>query len=102
MSFISFGEFASRYNDGTIHEDAAWRAYKIEDMVTLVKTIRALKRLGIRTPGLMGVQEAKMLYHLNTDIETEALLGMWQVLFEINNGYNRAKLRNHMREAING
>jgi hypothetical protein len=102
MSFLSFNEFVEKYNDGTIHEDAAWRAYDIEGMVTLTKTIRALKRIGIRAPGLMGVQEAKALFYLHTDIETEKLLGMWQVLFEINNGYNRAKLRNHIRETAGG
>lgn len=45
LEIMYFKEFIQRYNDGSIVEDASWRAYDIAGMATHGQSLKAAKEL---------------------------------------------------------
>lgn len=73
----SFKDFIAKYNNGSILEDAAWRAYDIEKMMTRRRAIEALKILGYRELNLFGFDRCAQDYGLRSIAQAQQLLGLW-------------------------
>ena len=74
---LSFKEFLPKYFDGSIQDDAAWRAYDIERIATKRKAMEALKILGYRELNYFGLDQCTRDYNLNTLAKTSHLLSLW-------------------------
>lgn len=76
----TFKEFITAYDDGSIIEDAAWRAYDIETMSTCNHAFAALPLVNYpsrRHDNQYAAVAAK--YDLLTAARAEHLLGLWFV-----------------------
>lgn len=97
---LSFREFVPKFNDGTIVEDAAWRAYDIEKMATQRKALDALKTLGYRELNLFGLDKCSRDYGLKGVNHARQLLSLWWTWARIALGEVRSGLIK--RENTNG
>lgn len=87
----SFPTFVRRYTDGTIAEDAAWRAYDIESTVTNAKARSALKSLNYRGSYYLALSKFEADYQLPN---ARHLLSLWYTWHRLANGTTaRCKLR---------
>jgi hypothetical protein len=90
---LPFGEFVQAYNDGSITDDAAWRAYDIESMATEQKSRDALKQLGfLRIDFSIALEQVRRDYSISTRLRTAMLLKFWRTWAQIANGERRGKL----------
>lgn len=83
----TFADFLQRYNDGTLVDDAAWRAYDIEGMAKVRHAQAALPLIGynpsLKRHPYSGVASK---YGLSSTARAEYLLGIWYVWRGISNG----------------
>lgn len=90
---LSFGAFIPRYLDGSITDDAAWRAYDIEAMcgLSLRCAIDALRAVGIRDLNPIGFEQVAQDYGLRNPTQAKELLRLWWVWSRIALGERRGK-----------
>lgn len=89
----SFKDFVIAYNDGTIVQDAAWRAYDIENMVNERQSNEGLR--AVYSPRHRGepmpirYSSCAAEYGLGSGDRAKLLLGLWQVWAGIASGVRR-------------
>ena len=89
---MNFREFYKAYTDGSIREDACWRAYDIPAMASLRNAKDALKRLGYLDTSILGFEQARHDLGLVSVTLCRHLLGMWKVWMDITTGERRKGL----------
>lgn len=85
----SFKDFIIAYNGGSLHNDAAWRAYNIEATVRECSTADGLRTLGYSAakPARYAVMcKLAQEYGIATPVQAEHLVGLWQSWARVANG----------------
>lgn len=91
---LAFREFVPKYHDGSIMQDASWRAYDIERMATERKAKNALKALGYSELNQFGFEQAARDFNLAHATQARQLLSLWWTWARIALGeITRGKLR---------
>lgn len=87
----SFAEFVKKYDNGTLDDDATWRAYDIPSMATRTHIRDALKSLGyIATREFLSDVVAD--YGLYNNTRAKYLLGAWWLWTQIAIGKRKRNL----------
>lgn len=89
---MHFKDFVSRYNDGSILEDAAWRAYDIEGMALDNHAYEALKLIQVPHRGSLNPAYARVAAWydgVRSADRAKMLLGYWYVWRSIATGQRR-------------
>lgn len=89
---MNFRDFHAAYNDGSIYEDASWRAYDIPAMASKRHAKDALKRLGYLDTTTLGFEQARHDLGIASAMLCRHLLAMWKVWTDIATGERRAGL----------
>jgi hypothetical protein len=90
-----FREFVAMYNDGSIVNDAAWRAYDIEKMVTPQHVLGAASRMHVKYLGRTVahiVPTVAAEYGLSSPTRAAHLMGLWYVWANIACGRRKTRL----------
>ena len=93
----SFKEFIAAYHDGSIQEDASWRAYDIPTMTRGTHTAKAAARLGYASDGI-SIGQLATDYGLPHARSAMGLLALWYVWSGIAGGTRKRALK---KESIN-
>lgn len=83
---MNFNRFMFKYRDGTLDDDAAWRAY---DFIASVKdrhVRKALKALGLAYAGELAVPHFMALYGFEDRTEATLLVGAWWLWSQVDSG----------------
>jgi hypothetical protein len=88
---MNFPEFIRAYSDGTIHNDATWRAYDIPAMAEVSSRAKeGLKALGMRPgDGVIAYNQVAADYGLDTSFRARHMLALWRAWLRVAHG--RAK-----------
>lgn len=93
MSFKSFREFREAYQNGTIVEDATWRAYDIEDMVNPTRSGEGLRQLTNYQADYFGYAAFAAIYGIENAQRAQFLLGLWRTWQRIATGEVKQRLK---------
>lgn len=73
---MTFNEFLSAWQAGTLEQDAAWRAYDIRGSYRSSHVASALKALNLKYAGELAMSEFCARYNVKPQ-DASAILGSW-------------------------
>lgn len=89
---MSFKDFIQKYNDGSIADDAAWRAYDIEAMSGEQQAAEGLRALGMYSQGATFADVGRAYSTGMNWIRAKHLLALWWTWAQIASGARRTRL----------
>lgn len=87
---MTFNQFIRKYREGTLDDDAAWRAYDFKASVKDRHVKKALKAIGLAYAGELAVPHFMALYSMPLEgmsrVEAETALGAWWLWSQVDAG----------------
>lgn len=83
---MSFNQFLFKHRNGTLYEDAGWRAYDFYASVQARHVRKALKKLGLAYAGELAIPHFMALYDLQDREAAMKLVGGWWLWSQVDQG----------------